>query len=278
MFKTGFCYVFGPDDLETALPRLAALGYDGVEFWDDLLTEVDRRRGIDYLADLLRHSGLSCAQICPYFDFVDGPESWEKSIQVGERYLRWAITLGRPLIRIFTGKLWGKSVVGSANATAEQWDAAIRGIQHLCDLAAPHGVRLALECHRGSLMDQSDSTLRLLEGVNRLNLGVNLQVPLEGEASWYSLERLGRYTVHVHAHNWVVRSGRIELTFLADGELNYPRFLRRLMGFGFDGYVSIEHPDHGGRHDPWETAEVEGRYLAALKRELARQASLPCCG
>lgn len=269
MFKTGFCYVFGLDDLESALSRLVELGYDGVEFWDGLLKEVDRRWGIDYLTELLRRNGLACAQICPYFDFVGGPDAYAESIGVGERYIEWAIVLGRPLIRVLTGKLSEKEMVSSDRATAEQWDAAVRGIRHLCDLAAPHGIRLALECHRGTLMDRSDSTLRLLTEVNRLNLGVNLQVPLEGEAPRYSLERLGRQTVHMHAHNWVMRSGRIQLTFLAEGALDYAQFLKRLLAFGFDGFVSIEHPDHLGRHDPWETAEVEARYLTALKRELA---------
>ncbi len=45
----------------------------------------------------------------------------------------------------------------------------------------PFGVELCLECHGGSLMEDSPSTERLLGLVDRRNLTVNLQFPLEGE-------------------------------------------------------------------------------------------------
>lgn len=258
MLKSAFCYAFGLDNLREKLLRLKREGgFDGVEFWHNLVWDVDKARLRDYLDE----AGLACAQICPYFEFTEGEAAWERSLELGREYICISRQLGKPLIRVFTGH------VSAAEAAPEQWQAAIRALQILCDEAADEGIRFCLEIGHG-LMSSSAATLRLLEGVNRPNLGVNLQVCLPDEDPWYTLERLGPHTIHMHAHNWPGRLGGTEITWLDSGVLDYETFLGKLLTYGFDGYVSVEHVDHHGKHDPWVTASVDGRYLARLKRRL----------
>ena len=177
--------------------------------------------------------------------------------------------LGTPLLRVFTGKPWGDGVIGPDDATPAQWDAAIAGLQRVCDMAAPYGVRYALECHTGSLMEDTPNTLRLLQGVDRPNLGVNLQLPLKDghEPIDVSLAALGRFTWHMHAHNFSAIPNGTQLP-LAEGVLDYPALLTRLMADGFAGYVSIEHATYGGARDPWAIAAQEGAYLQQVRAQL----------
>jgi len=250
------------ENILTAISELATVGYDGLEFWHDFLISCDVSR----LAAYLQEHHIACAQICPYFDFTGGKEKWEKSIKIAEQYIEFALQLGKPLIRVFTGK------VGASQATAEQWKSGVEGLKAICRIGKSHGVRFALETHSGSLMETSASTLRLLEEVAMENLGVNLQIPFPGEDIRDSVEKLGRYTIHLHAHNWVLppsspeaeRLGEKNLTFLDSGWLDFREFIRRLVGKGFVGYISIEHATHGGKHSWQETARHEIEFLKTL--------------
>lgn len=258
MIKSGFCYVFGIDRIEESLEHLAKCGFEGVEFWHNDLKKIDKK----YLKRLLDKNKISCAQICPYFDFTGSRNDWEKSIKLGEEYIEWSKILGNPLIRVFTGK------VGSRQATKKQFMSAVKGLQILCDNSKKYNIRFALETHENSLMETSESTLNLLKAINRRNIGVNLQIPLKGEDIWYSLEKLGKYTIHMHAHNWSGKVGGLEMTFLNSGVIDFELFLKKMLEKGFDGCISIEHPDHLGKHDPKIVAEVEGSYLQCLKKKL----------
>jgi 3-dehydroshikimate dehydratase len=268
MFKIGFCYPFewGVATLTENLRRLKALGYDGIELWEQVIDQVG---DTEALVAALRESGIACAQLCPYFNFVDGDAIYAATMVKARAYLDLAQQTGCTLIRVFTGKPWGEGVVGAYQATEAQWTSAIAGLQAICDMAKPLGIRYALECHTGSLMEDTPSTLRLLQGVNRPNLLLNLQLPLADgrEPIDMSLANLGRYTCHMHAHNFSALIGGEQLP-LAEGVIDYSDLLTRLMVMGFDGYVSIEHATYGGKRDPWVIAEGEARYLRALQQQL----------
>ncbi len=259
MIKSAFCWAFGLDSLREKLLRLQREGqFDGVEFWHNVVWDVDKAR----LKDYLEEAGLACAQLCPYFEFTEGNAAWLRSIELGREYLQISRQLGNPLIRVFTGH------VRDTEATPDQWRAAVNGLQTLCDEAYDHGIRFCLEIGHG-LMYSSASVLRLLEGVNRANLGVNIQICLPGEDPWYTLEQLGPHAIHMHAHNWVGRLGGTEINWLDSGLLDYEAFLSKLLAYGYDGYVSVEHVDHHGKHDPWVTASVDGRFLTRLKEQFS---------
>ncbi len=262
-----FCTnVMAKEKIPSAIPELATMGYGGLEFWNDFLASHD----VQWLAEYLREHHIACAQICPYFDFTSTKERWQESITDAERYVQFALQLGKPLIRVFTGS------VGASKATPAQWKNGVEGLKTICQIGKPHGVRFALETHGGSLMETSRSTLRLLEEVAMENLGVNLQVPFAGEDIWDSVERLGRYTTHLHAHNWVVppfspEAGRLDeqnLTFLDSGCLDFREFVRRLREQGFSGYISVEHATHGGKHSWQETGQHEIEFLKTLAHSL----------
>jgi len=122
---------------------------------------------------------------------------------------------------VFTGPPWGEGVVGTREATEAQWQATLDNLRDFCDHAAKQNVELCLECHAGGLAEDTPFTLRLLRGVDRPNLTVNLQLPLLDDDWRTSLREPGQYTTHVHMHNWTERLGEGDRTFLADGTFDW---------------------------------------------------------
>lgn len=263
MIKASFCYVFEPEEIDKAVARLAEMGYDGIEFWQKIIETIPTQR----IKSVLNGNGIACSQVCPYFDFVSGKEKWDATIEMGKRYIDIALELGSTLIRVFTGP---RSGIGAGSiASEEQWNAAIEGLQVLCDMAAPHGIRFALECHEGMLMEDTPTALRLLNGVGKSNLGANPQVPLKDEDPMYSLKQLAPYTIHMHSHNWIEDVSAphgTRMTCLEDGVLDYYAIVELLIKNKFDGYLSIEHANHGGKDDSWDTAEREASFFVKLKK------------
>lgn len=74
--------------------------------------------------------------------------------------------------------------------------------------------------------------------------------------------RLGYVTVQVQAHNWIGATDTSggQLTYLDSGDLDFANYIRILKRKGFNGYISIDHPNH----HPWE--ETAAREIGYLKR------------
>lgn len=259
------CWQFDGTTPIEGLNRLAALGYEGIELWPDALHAFP-------LADwrnALAATGLKLLQLCPYFNFMEGQPKIDASYAQLIEYLDVARVTGCKRIRVFTGPPWGEGVVGAKQATQTQWEDATRSLRAFCDVAAIDGVELCLECHEGSLMEDSSNTLRLIHAVDRSNLTVNLQIPFKGESWEYSVAQLGAYTSHLHIHNWTDGFGAGDLTFLSTGKFDWSPVLQTLTGRHCRHVtVSLEHITHMGRHDPWETAEVDIVKLRELSADL----------
>jgi len=263
--QLGFCWCFPEATPEDGLPRLREYGFEGIELWPDALSKY----GAEGWAKALRTVGLRCFQLCPYFNFMEGEPKLRETRRIFDEFLAAARVLDCTRLRAFTGPPWGNGVVGAREATEGQWRDAIHGLQEFCDLAAPERVEICLECHEGSLMEDSPSALRLIEAVGRPNLTTNLQLPLREEDWRASLEKLGRYTSHIHIHNWTGGMGVGELTYLSEGAFDWLPVVRYLvLDLGRSVCLSIEHASHGGRHDPWETARRDGPFLRELRRRV----------
>ena len=246
--------------------RLRELGFDGIELWPDPLA----RFGVEQWATALGENGLRCVQLCPYFNFVHGEALIDKSRAMLDDNLNAAVQLNCSRLRVFTGPPWGKGVVGAREASETQWNAAIHSLQAFCDIAAERNVELCLECHDGSLMEDSLSALRLLKTVDRKNLTTNLQIPLVNEPWQTSVAALAKYTSHIHIHNWLGEIGASPLTFLGNGTFDWTPVIRSVLEQNSGSLcLSVEHVDHGGRDDPWTTAERDGLYLNELRKKFA---------
>jgi len=207
------------------LAAIKAIGYEGTELWQQLLDATDP----DSVREVVDRIGLKVVQICPYFNWTGNTEDWRKSVETARRFVAYSLKLRKPFIRVFTGQ------VGSADATTQQWDQCVRGLREACDMAAPEGIGLNLETHRGKLHDTPESTLRLIAEVDRANLGVNFQ-PMHGRDPLESLRMLSAYVRHVHVGNR--KDGRPSQ--LADGDTPWPALVEQLKRQGYEGFLSVE--------------------------------------
>jgi sugar phosphate isomerase/epimerase len=266
--ELGFCWSFPGLEPTDGLKRLRECGFDGIELWPDSLEE----RGAAFWNTALKAAGLRVLQLCPYFNFMGGEPTIARSREILIKFLADARILECSRLRVFTGPPWGDGVVGAHQATARQWADAIFSLREFCDIAGQQNVELCLECHEGSLMEDSPSALRLLHEVNRPNLTTNLQLPLVKEDWKISVESLARTTTHIHIHNWTMGLGEGDLTFLGEGAFNWKPVVCALSGTRSDSLaLSVEHVDHGQRHDPWETARRDGIYLNQLRSSLTEK-------
>ncbi len=120
-------------------------------------------------------------------------------------------------------------------------------------------------------MENAASTRRLLDAVQRPNLTTNLQLPLKDEDWRQSLDRLAANTTHVHTHNWTEGLGQGLLTFLEEGSFDWRPVVEELLARGPGHLVlSVEHADHNGCHDPWESARRDGAYLNRLRESVLK--------
>jgi len=266
--ELGFCWPFSGLEPTENLKRLRDYGFDGIELWPNPLDEV----GASTWAVALKDSGMRALQLCPYFNFMGGEPTIARSREILAKFLADARILDCSRLRVFTGPPWGEGVVGAHEATEQQWQDAASSLREFCDSAAQQNVELCLECHEGSLMEDSPSALRLLREVNRPNLTTNLQLPLVNEDWKFSVESLARTTTHIHIHNWTVGMGKGDMTCLGEGAFDWKPALRALNGNRRDSLtLSVEHADHGKGDDPWETARRDGPYLNQLRSLLMEE-------
>jgi sugar phosphate isomerase/epimerase len=262
------CWEYGETEPTEGLKRLKSLGFEGIELWPRFLEPDGAPQA---WRQALSDTGVRCAQLCPYFDFVSGPEKIEESRRQLEQFLEYSRLLSCSRLRVFTGPVPLDRAVGASRATEAQWSAAIQSLQQFCDRALDEGVELCLECHEGMLMEDSEGALRLLTGVNRPNLTTNLQIPLLNEDWKTSVRNLGATTTHLHVHNWYGEPGDFgqSLTSLSEGSFDWQPVLTELVNkMGRRVCVSIEHLTHGGRDDPWRTAVRDGPFLTKLRKRV----------
>jgi len=223
-----------PTAIETVLPIIAAAGYDGAELWGPHLDRfVSEHDSLDPLVEQLAKLGLRVPMVSAYFDLVNEPD---EGLAVAMRHVHYALRLGAPFVRVFTGG-------GSSAAEPTVWDAVADVLAEICTLAAPYGVDLALETHQGHLHDSTSGTLRLLQMIKAPNLGVNLDIYnlfAIGEDPLAALEQLAPWLRIVHLKNARRLAGESQPCGIAEGDLDYCPFLRALRERGYDGYLSVE--------------------------------------
>lgn len=277
--KISFCSIAfrkSPKTILDIIPIIADLGYDAIEIWGHHFGDIP----LADIKDTLEASNLRVAMVSPYMDFTGSKENRHQSLATAEDFLEKAIILGSPNIRVFTG------VVGSADATVEQWRSAVKGLKNICALAANTGINFALETHPKTLVDKVDSTLRLLDDVSADNLRINLDIYHMWESHkdviWV-LEKLAPFISHIHAknadlppslngnnpllHDRQASQDIYGVTTLADGAMSYPAFIKALQSSDFNGYFSLE---WFGENEE-QAAKSELKYL----RNILRSASSP---
>jgi sugar phosphate isomerase/epimerase len=191
--------------------RLAAIEWGGdvhVPHGDLAAARAVRRMSQDH--------GLAVSAYGSYFRAEAPSVSNPSAIAV----LDTAAELGAPVVRVWAGRRGsGEASAGDRAVVAEQ-------LAMCCDLAAERKLIVATEFHDGTLADDMDSCLRLLDEVKSANLRTFWQPPngMEPSAALSGLKRVRHRLAHLHVFHWW--PDHLHRHALADGADRWPAYLR----------------------------------------------------
>lgn len=261
---------------EEAARRIAAIGYDGVEWrvtdQEDAETPgfwVGNRatwpmtgleESIDDIARITREAGLEFSGLGGYARAEDHDgvlRTLQATAALGARQVRVCIP---PLATEDYQTLFARTRANLEWAAAE---------------AGKLGVKVLVELHHRTLSSSASAALRLIDGIDPTTIGVihdlgNLVI--EGqEDNRAGLQMLGDYLAHVHVKNAIwERTGEVgehgdvqwksAWASLREGIASVPDYFRALAEVGYDGWVTLE---DFSEHAPLEERLIDD--LAYLK-------------
>ena len=97
--------------IEAVLPTIAAAGYDGAELWARTWIALPQNMAAWTRWCSSSALGLQAPMVSAYFDLRNEPD---EGIAVATRHIHYALRVGAPLVRMFTGG-------GSSAAEPEVW-------------------------------------------------------------------------------------------------------------------------------------------------------------
>lgn len=240
LLRPGLCSVTHRDlTCSEVVTAAVESGLECIEWGADVHVPVGDERNAAAVRALTLDAGLTVASYGSYLRFADDAEPFEAALAT-------ATALGAPRIRVWAGD--SASSQTSGRQRAELVDRLRRGAERAGDA----GIELGLEFHGGTLTDDVDSTLDLLDEVGHDNLLTYWQ-PHQGmpaDEAVRTLERVIDRVSTVHVFSWWPTHERLPLS--ARGDL-WSRVIDLLT-------------EHGGRHDLL-LEFVTGDDPAALRRD-----------
>jgi D-psicose/D-tagatose/L-ribulose 3-epimerase len=203
------------------LPRLAALGYDGVE----LPLLAPERIDADGVRAALAAAGLACTAsgALPRGASLLDPAERARGVAWIDRCLALAADCGATLL---CGPFYAPvGALPGRPPTAAEWDSCVVGLREAGARAADRGVTLAIEPlnrFETHFLNTAADALRLLAAVDRPAVGLHLDsfhMNIEEQDPAAAIRRAGARLVHVHLSandRGAVGSGHIDWDGLRD--------------------------------------------------------------
>ena len=202
-------------------------GLEGIEWGGDIhIPHGDLRRARE-VRQMMQEAGLVVAAYGSYYRVErDDPVPFDS-------VLATAVELGAPAVRVWAGTR------GSVEADAAYCAEVVELSRRIADMAAGAGVTVAYEFHDGTLTDTNTSARDLLEAVAHENVKSYWQPP-RGSAVAYNLDGLDAvlpWLLHAHVFSWGATGERLPL---ADGEMGWMQYLRKIASSGRDHFAMLE--------------------------------------
>jgi sugar phosphate isomerase/epimerase len=156
-----------------------------------------------------------------------------------------------------------------------QWNHARSGIREAGEIAADHGITLAVQNHP-PLTNCLQDCIEMVEEVGLPNVKMSLDLPLfecqDDEYVSQSVHRVGDRMIHSHILGITFKTSLVggygfDELVPGQGRENWPAFLKACKGIGYAGYLSYEQcsPIIVKGHKKATIDEVDRRFRAGLE-------------
>lgn len=230
--------------IDTAIPHLAQLGFDGIEltiiprFTTELskLDNAERKR----IASLLKQYNLALPAIAAHSSLLEtDPEAHAKNMWRLKGGVDLAVDLAQE------GEL--PAVNTTPGGKPDMWDTKkeflAERIGELVDYGESRGVTIAMEPHIGAIIDTPDKVLELLDIVNSPYLQVNFDIShfdIVGMPTADTVSALAAVSAHTHVKDQRGIHPDFEFLIPGEGTFDYVDYLKQMQSHGYDGFITAE--------------------------------------
>ncbi|MFV0399890.1 MAG: sugar phosphate isomerase/epimerase family protein [Oscillospiraceae bacterium] len=247
------------DSLERIADNVKALGFDIVDYLSDydsldkfFTTETAKRIG-GYCKGIGLEVGGLVFQSSLWNETDSGKKQkqldyFRKCAETADHLGAWAISCIIPGPHgAAPNRMGSPSEKMASNLPADyswqkDWDNYTAQMAAACDIAAEHGLKIALECFPGSLCSTPHAMLQVIKDVNRPNFGIQLDTAhlmnqsIDIETAIYMLGGEKIFNVHAKDSDGLTR-GNLPC---GAGRVDYTAVLRALNNVGYAGNISVE--------------------------------------
>jgi inosose dehydratase len=273
--KIGYCTWGMPTvPVDTMIPALARMGYDGIEltvipgYTTELsaLDAAERRR----ISRMLQDHRLELPAIAAQTSMVDRePDvwaaNWQRLAGAVDLAVDWAQD-GRP-----------PAVDTTVGGHSEDWE-PLKGMLFermgaLVRYGEERGVVIAAEPHVSNMLDSVDRVLELLDAIRSPFLKLNFDIShfnVQGVPYEESVAALAPHTVHTHVKSERGRAPDHEFLIPGEHPFDWVGYLHAMRAAGYDEYITAEVSIMVQRrpgYDPLAAAELTYRTLERAFKE-----------
>lgn len=232
--KFGLCTLANQEaPVETVIEQAAAAGYDGVEIWGRPGERHVRDGSAERCERIVAAADEHGVELATYGSYLR-PGADEFADRLAHE-LDVAARLGADRVRVWAGEQEHQE------RTDDHWDRVVADLGAVADGAADRGLDVTVEKHQGTLTNTLDGCRRLLDAVDRANVGLNWQ-PLFSLPNGHLVEEareLAPVTNQLHVQALAEQCGRGRSP-LSEAYFDLPRLLSIFADAGFDGYANVE--------------------------------------
>jgi inosose dehydratase len=248
---------------EDALPRLAGMGYKGVELaaGEKYLAapqQMDQARRTS-LAALCADLGLDVVALLPFIPVMaDGDDAHRRNLAVFRDTAVLAADLTRGRTPVVTSVITGSSQPWEALR-----EALVRRLSDYAKVGAETGAVFAVEPHVGGPFDLPDKAAWLVERVAHPAIRLNFDIShfaVVGLDTETCARTVLPYAVHTHVKDGRrTADGRVQFLLPGEGDFDYPAYFRIMQRLGWTDFITVEVSGHVSSrpdYDPFRSAEA----------------------
>ena len=272
--KIGYGTYGMPDvPVELAIPRLAEMGYEGLEIcagerWPTApakLPNIARAA----IRDLMRQHGLELSAVMLLKNLLetdaDAHAATLEDLRAACRLARDLATGDSPVPMVSTlghGDFdWDRDVAFIAERVAA-----------VADFIDGEGCQFALEAHVGGLLDRPARVLEVLKRAGDSKVGLNFDIShfsVQGMPDAEVIASMAPPAIHTHVKDGRMVDGKVQFLLPGEGDTDYAGYFRLMAEADYDGFITVEVSGqifNAEGYDPWEAARYSAETLLTARK------------